>query len=284
MSYFSIAGLQLELEMHNNLDLLVKKTEQTCTLYPWVNMVVYSELALTGAGKHNIVEDTEVLEQALCDLARRLNIWLVPGSYYQRVDSDILNHLTVINPQGEIVARYNKIYPFLPYEKDVANGDQFVTFDVPDVGTFGVSICYDMWIPETIRALVCQGAEVIIHPTMTGTIDRELELCIARTHAITNQCYFVDINGSGDQGNGQSIIVGPEGDVIYQADRTEQVIAVELDLSRVRRTRERGIHGLGQPLKSFRDNPIEFPQYKQEGAVERESAMFSNLGKLEVPK
>ncbi|GAM72484.1 aliphatic amidase amiE [Vibrio sp. JCM 19236] len=117
---------------------------------------------------------------------------------------------------------------------------------------------------------------MIIHPTMTGTIDRELETCIARTHAVTNQCYFVDINGAGDLGNGKSIVVGPEGDVIYQAGETEQIITFEIDLNRVRRAREHGTMGLGQTLKSYRDNKVEYPQYQEE------SPYLAKLGPLKM--
>ncbi len=277
MSYFSIGGLQLELKMQDNLALLERKSRAALKTFPWLNMLVFSELAIRGPGAKHHEPVPGPTEERLQELARDLGIWLIPGSYYEECDGKVYNSVPVINPDGEVVTRYRKIYPFLPYEKDVADGDQFVVFDVPEVGRFGVSICYDMWVPETVRALVWQGAEVIIHPTMTGTIDRELELCIARSHAITNQCYFVDINGAGAIGNGQSIIVGPEGDVISQAGTTEQVLAVELDLRRVRRSRERGVHGLGQVLKSYRDNPVAFPQYQGR------SKYLDTLGPLEMP-
>jgi transcriptional regulator with PAS, ATPase and Fis domain len=54
-----------------------------------------------------------------------------------------------------------------------------------------------MWFPETTRTLAWMGAEVVIHPTMTNTIDRDLELAIARTNAAVNQCWFVDVNCAG---------------------------------------------------------------------------------------
>ena len=89
-------------------------------------------------------------------------------------------------------------------------------FDVPDAGRFGVSICYDLWFPETARTLAAMGAEVILHPTLTGTIDRDVELAIVRATAAQNQCFVFGINGFGDCGNGRSIIVGPAGEVLYQ--------------------------------------------------------------------
>jgi predicted amidohydrolase len=172
------------------------------------------------------------------------------------------------------------MFPFLPYEKGITPGSECVVFDVPGVGRFGVSICYDMWFPETTRTLAWMGAEVIIHPTMTNTIDRDLELAIARTSAAVNQCYFVDINCAGRLGNGRSIVVGPDGGVIHQAGIGHEIIPVELDLGLVRRSRRRGLLGLGQVLKSFRDSEAQFPPYRDGHAS---SATLRDLGPLAVP-
>jgi len=121
---------------------------------------------------------------------------------------------------------------------------------------------------------------VIIHPTKTDTIDRIDELSIARASATTNQCYFVDVNAAGTQGVGRSIIVGPEGETIHEASVEEEIIAFELDMEKVTQVRERGMKGLGQPLKSFRDTRVRFPQYEQ-GAV---STALENLGGLKIPE
>ncbi|MDI1364853.1 MAG: carbon-nitrogen hydrolase family protein, partial [bacterium] len=139
----------------------------------------------------------------------------------------------------------------------------------------------DMWFPETTRALTWLGAEVILHPGMTNTIDRDAELAIARASAATNQVFFVDINVAGSLGVGKSAVFGPGGEVIHQAGAGHEVIAVELDLDQVGRVRERGWHGLGQPLKSLRDTPIAYPQYRDGFAA---SPAFAGLGPLEKPR
>ena len=149
---------------------------------------------------------------------------------------------------------------------------------MPAVGRFGVTICYDMWFPETTRQLAALGAEVILHPTMTDTIDRDVELPIARANAAINQCYFFDINGIGDGGTGRSIIVGPSGHVLHEAGAGPEFIPVEIDLDRVRRERERGIRGLGQTLKTFRDRPVDFPVYQRSAPTE---AYLQTLGPIE---
>ena len=205
----------------------------------------------------------------------------MPGSLYERTADGVYNTAPVIDPRGNVVARYRKMFPFLPYEKGVRAGSEFTVFDVPGVGRFGVSICYDMWFPETTRTLAWLGAEAVIHPTLTNTIDRDVELSIVRASAAVNQCYFIDINCAGRLGFGRSTVVGPDGDVIHQAGTGHEIIPVELDFARVRRSRRLGLLGLGQMLKSFRDSTAQFPPYIEGHAS---SAALRDLGPLQMPE
>jgi hypothetical protein len=93
------------------------------------------------------------------------------------------------------------------------------------------------------------------------------------------QCYFVDLNVVG-MGGGRSGVYGPGGEVIHQAGAGAEIIPVELDLDTVNRVRERGWHGLGQVLKSFRDADLSFEPYSQ-GA--RASPAFAALGPMRYP-
>ncbi|PLW83878.1 carbon-nitrogen hydrolase family protein [Kineobactrum sediminis] len=279
MPRFAIAGLQLELDNRDNLFVIDAEVKKVVARFPWVNMVVIGELATFGPGVQHAQPLPSDIEAHYCRLAAEHGIWLVPGTLFERDGEEVFNTLPVINPAGEVVARYRKMFPFFPYEQGVACGTDFVVFDVPEVGRMGVSICYDGWFPETTRTLAWMGAEVIIHPTMTNTIDRDLELAIARTNAAINQCYFVDINVAGRLGNGRSIVCGPEGNVIHQAGTGYEVITFEADFELVRRTRERGLMGLGQVLKSFRDSPVKFPPYIEGHS----SPALQQLGKLQVP-
>ena len=265
----------------DNTEAMRQRINILMSRFPQVQMVMFSELLAQGASTQNAQVFPSSMENMFCELAVHHNIWLIPGSMFERDGDKIYNTLSVINPHGEVVCRYRKMFPFLPHEQGVEGGSEFVVFDVPEVGRFGVSICYDMWFPETTRTLASMGAEVILHPTMTDTLDRDLELSIARTNAAINQCYFFDFNGVGAMGNGRSIVVGPSGDVIHQCGVGEEIVPVEVDLNRVRRERERGMHGgLGQPLKSFRDRSVDFPLYSEES---RSSAFFDTLGPLVKP-
>lgn len=277
---FGVAGLQLALGPGDNIDALVAEVAAVARRFPWVRMVVAGELCGFGADPSSAQCLPGEAEEKLCRVAADTGLWLIPGSLYERCGDRVFNTAPVIDPEGRVIARYRKIFPFRPYERDIAPGSEFVVFDVPEVGRFGVSICYDMWFPETTRSLCSLGAEVILHPTMTNTIDREVEIAIARASAACNQVYFVDVNVAGRLGVGRSVICGPGGEVIHQAGDGREVMAFEVDLEYARRCRGRGWHGLGQPLKSFRDNPVVYPAY---GAARADSPTFSALGSLTLP-
>ena len=282
MTPFAIAGIQMPLSaavenvtaMGHRLDLLMLR-------YPWVQMVVFSELAAFGPLPGHAQSLPGPAEASFQAMALRHGIWLLPGSLYEKKDGRIYNTAPVIDPRGEVVARYRKMFPFRPYEEATTPGSEFVVFDVPEAGRFGVSICYDMWFPETTRSLAAMGAEVILHPTLTDTLDRDVEPAMCRASAAQNQCYWIDVNGLGAGGVGRSVFVGPSGDVLHQAGAAEEVIPLEIDIDRVRRERDVGLRGLGQPLKSFRDSTVEFPAYRRQGFDRR---FLDSLGPLALPR
>tara|TARA_R110000868_G_scaffold393968_1_gene665143 strand:+ start:4530 stop:5471 length:942 start_codon:yes stop_codon:yes gene_type:complete len=255
MKPFAIAGIQMKVSaVASNVEMMKLKIDITMNLYPWIEMIMFSELCAYGPLTHTAQPIPNNFEAEMQAKAKQYGIWLLPGSIFEKSEGKLYNTATVIDPKGEIVNRYRKMFPFYPYEVGVTPGDSFCTFDVPGVARFGVSICYDMWFPETIRTLVSMGAEVIMHPTMSGTIDRDIELSIVRAMASVNQCYFFDVNGLDTGGCGRSIVCGPDGRVLHQSEGTEEIIPLELNIERVKRSRELGILRLGQPLKSFRDH------------------------------
>jgi len=280
MKPFAVAGIQMKISaVTPNVELMKLKINITMNLYPWVEMIVFSELCAYGPLTYTAQELPCSFEQEMQALAKKHKVWLLPGSIFEKRDGKIFNTASVINPEGEVVTRYSKMFPFYPYEVGVTPGHEFCTFDVPGVCRFGVSICYDMWFPETIRTLTVMGAEVILHPTMTGTIDRDIELSMVRAMAAVNQCFFFDVNGLDTGGSGRSIVCGPDGRIMHESGETEEIFPLELDIERVRRSRELGLLRLGQPLKSFRDHMIDFTIY-QKGA---KHPYLDSLGPLIKP-
>ena len=238
-------------------------------------MIVFGELALFGLDPAHAQELPGEAENMLREWARRGRVWLVPGSLFERAGGKIHNTCSVIDPDGEVVLRYRKMYPFLPYERAVASGGtECGVLEVPGVGKFGVSICYDMWFPETMRQMTWMGAEVILHPSATNTIDRGAEVAIAQASAAMHQCYFFDINLAG-MSAGLSGVYGPGGEVLHKASVGREMIGVEIDLDHVSRVRERGWNGLAQSLKSYRDAGVRYPVY--ENGANASAALLRDL-------
>ena len=279
MATFGIAALQLELPNADNLAYCEAQIRAARARFPWLEMIVLPELATYGTSFEHAERMPGPTERAYARLAAELGVWLLPGSLYERRGGKIYNTCPVIDPRGRVVARYRKMFPWTPYERGVTPGDKFVVFDVPRVGRFGVSICYDGWFPEVSRSLAWLGAEIIIHPTLTSAIDRDVELAVARTNAASNQCYFLDVSVAAPLGVGHTIVCGPGGEVIHQAGSATEVIVVDVDLDYVRRCRKGGWNGLGQPLKSFRDSAVKFPCY---GSGRRKSPALERLGPLRM--
>lgn len=278
-SAFGIAGVQMHVSAgEDNISRMGAYLRHIRTRFPWVRMAVFSELCVRGPNRALAEPLPGPAEEALTALARETGLWLIPGSLFERTAEGIFNTTPVIAPDGSVIARFRKLFPFRPYEQGVESGAEFVVFDVPEVGRFGVSICYDMWFPETTRTLAAMGAEVILHPTLTDTVDRDVELAIARASAAMNQVYFFDINGVGDGGIGRSTIVDPSGHVLHQAAAGPEIMPFEVDLIRLRRERERGMRTLGQPLKSFRDRACDFAVYREP------SDYLDSLGPLALPR
>ncbi len=275
---FLIAGIQMPVPIGGkNIPAMAAQVQKTLAIHPGVEMIVFSELAAYGPLHYFVQDDLAADETAFCELARKYGVWLVPGSMFARRAGKVYNHAIVISPDGQIVGRYDKMFPFRPFEADVAGGTDFLIFDVPRVGRFGLSICYDIWFPETTRTLTSTGVEVLIHPVLTGTTDRQAELAIVQATAAMFQCYVVDVNGLDAGGSGRSLVADPTGNVVYQAGEIATIFPVMLDLGLVRQVRATGANGLGQVLKSWRDRGVTFPVY----APDATSDYLTSLGALE---
>ncbi len=291
---FGIAAVQMQVVAWDS-DKTVERMEQRLgyirRVFPWVDLVCFPELCPTGVAPleplppgHTWDSTAEVIPGPLTErlgrIARRYEVWLQPGSIYERVGETVYNTALVFSPQGELVARYRKMFPWRPWE-NLVGGEEFCTFDIPDVGRFGLCICYDGWFPEVMRTLVWMGAQVILHPTLTSTVDRSAELIIEQAHAIFNQCYMVNVNTAPTAGCGRSIIVDPHGRIVQQASTQEEILTEMIDLDLVQQVRELGSIGLNQHLKQLRDFDHEFPIYAQ-GI--RHGVLFQGLGPLRLPR
>ncbi|MDB5696300.1 MAG: N-carbamoylputrescine amidase [Sphingomonas bacterium] len=202
------------------------------------------------AQAHPVTEHRAVL--AMQALAAELRV-TIPTSFFEADGPHHYNSLAMIGPDGAVQGVYRKSHiPDGPgYEEKFYFRPGNTGFKVwPGAGTtLGVGVCWDQWYPETARAMMLMGAEVLFYPTAIGSEPHDTSLDTARLwrramvgHAVSNVVPIVAANRVGTEHGqtfyGTSFIADERGDMLAELGREEEgVIVATLDLARVKRHR-----------------------------------------------
>ena len=199
-------------------------------------------------------EQSDTSLAAFRDLARKLKIYIHAGSLAIKTSPDkAANRSFLIDPQGEIVARYDKIHMF---DVDLAGGESYresnnyqpgelaTSADLP-WGRLGLSICYDQRFPQLYRALAEAGASYLAIPSaftkQTGEAHWHVLL---RARAIENGAFvFAAAQGGkhehGRETFGHSMIVDPWGKILAEGGTEQGVVMAEIDPAQISAARSR---------------------------------------------
>ena len=181
--------------------------------------------------------------------AAALGVWLSIGSLALKTDDPdgrFANRSFVIDPAGDIVARYDKIHMF---DVDVSEtetyresagyrpGKKAVIAQTP-FGQLGLSVCYDLRFAYLYRALAKAGADILLVPAafspVTGAAHWQ---ALLQARAIETGCYVLAAAQTGDHGGrstfGHSMAISPWGDVLLDAGTAKSVNIVEIDVAAV---------------------------------------------------
>jgi len=199
------------------------------------------------------VDGAGPIQSFLADAARRHGIWLIGGSLpliagVPGAGGKAFNSCLVYNPQGERVARYDKIHLF-GFEKGgerynesamVAAGSQLAVCGTP-FGRMGLSICYDIRFPELYRALG-EVDLLVIPAAFTETTGRAHWEILLRARAIENQCYVLASAQGGRHENGRethgnSLLIDPWGEILGRLPKGRGIVVGELDHARIAEVR-----------------------------------------------
>ena len=189
---------------------------------------------------------------AMQRLAAELEIY-IPTSFFELDGHHHYNSLAMIDDRGQVMGVYRKSHiPDGPgysekfYFRPGNTG--FRTWPTPGA-TLGVGICCDQWYPETARALMLDGAEILFFPTAIGTEPHDPDLDTSRLwrramigHAVSNVVPVVAANRVGTEDGqrfyGNSFICDERGDILAEFGATETgVLTATLDLEQAKRHR-----------------------------------------------
>jgi nitrilase len=228
---------------------LFKEATEKC---PYI--IAFPETFNMLSGKSaDIREEAETIRgltvETLREWAAEYNVWILGGSIFLKSSKKdlVTNTSLLINPDGDIAARYDKIHLFdaeisgdkTAYRESniVKAGKKPVMAQTP-WGTVGLSICFDLRFPELYRAYAAKAARIIFVPAaFTETTGKAHWDILTRARAIENQAFVIAPAQTGSPYPGRNTyghtrIVDPWGEVLAEHKTGSGVIVTELDFKR----------------------------------------------------
>jgi predicted amidohydrolase len=201
-----------------------------------------------------VEEEADASLASLRELARKLGVYIHIGSLAIKISPDrAANRSFLVDPKGDIAARYDKIHMF---DVDLADGESYresrnyrpgelaVLADLP-WSRLGLTVCYDLRFPALYRALAEAGATMLAIPSaftkQTGEAHWHV---LIRTRAIENGCFVFAAAQGGKHENGRetyghSLIVDPWGRILAEGGIEPGVVMAEIDPAEVANARAR---------------------------------------------
>ena len=199
-------------------------------------------------------EDSDPSLAAFRETARSHRLWVHVGSLAIKVSPDkAANRSFLIDPTGEVAARYDKIHMF---DVDLAGGESYresrsyragetaVAADLP-WGRLGLTVCYDLRFPALYSALAEAGCSFLAIPSaftrQTGEAHWHV---LMRARAIENTCYVLAAAQGGRHENGRetfghSLVIDPWGRVLAEGGTEPAVVIAEIALAEIAVARAR---------------------------------------------
>lgn len=186
------------------------------------------------------------------EYAKKNKVNIILGSLAIKVEntSNITNTSLVINRNGEIIHKYDKIYMYTVDRENLKIDEGIDTIKGKKLGIveidgvkMGIGICFDLRYPEYFKTLALNGAEVIFLPSSFRKSTGELAWKIlTRARAIENQVYFCACNQTGGIAEkercGNTQIISYDGTIMNNIDKEEGIIVQDLDIEELRKFRK----------------------------------------------
>lgn len=180
-------------------------------------------------------------EQFLLERASKLGLWIL-GSIAEAGSPQPRNTVLIVSPRGQ-VTRYSKIHPFTYSGEDrhYAAGERIVTVEIEGVRVTPF-VCYDLRFPEVFR-FAAHDTDLFAVVANWPEARREHWKTLLRARAIENQAYVAGVNRVGEGGklrySGDSALIDPLGEAIFERVECEAVLAGDVEPARVAEVRQK---------------------------------------------
>ena len=177
----------------------------------------------------------------LSEISQNCGAVLIGGAINSKQDK--IYNSAFIYQNGAEILRYDKIHAFsLARENEiVSGGDRLGICEVKFKNRavkIGIVICYDLRFCEIFRALALRGAQIVFVIAQFAQSRIEHFITLAKARAIENQIFICAVNGCGDTGQGESfggnsMLIGPNGEIIARSGKKEAVKVVDINLDEI---------------------------------------------------
>ncbi|ABZ78373.1 Nitrilase/cyanide hydratase and apolipoprotein N-acyltransferase [Shewanella halifaxensis HAW-EB4] len=256
----SLLQCQSSRSVSDNLAFIESQLSQLPRKVDEPQLVVLPECCLLFGGQESqqlqyaVDAKDSKLKHDLAKLAALYRVVMVAGSIpILAEDGRVYNRCYVFDADGSILGQYDKLHLFDVEVSDGTKqyresdafcpGKQIVVVDTP-MGKLGLAICYDIRFPDLFRALREAGAEMIAVPAAFTKVTGEAHWqVLLQARAIETQCFVLGAAqwGQHNQGSretwGQSMIVGPWGNILAQKAQGTGWIQAEIELQSLQELR-----------------------------------------------
>ena len=255
-----VSGTQLQSNLQRASDLIAQAAKEGAEL-----ALLPKHFGLIGQRDTDKLAIQEQLgsgpiQQCLAEAARENGLWVVGGtlplSAPGQSDDRVFNCSLVFSPQGQCVARYDKIHLFcfdngleqFDESRTLLAGKNPAMFELPSRDghrwRIGLSVCYDLRFPELYRSYAQRGADLLLVPSaFTYTTGQAHWEVLLRARAIENLSYVMaaaqgGVHETGRRTWGHSLVCDPWGGLLGQLTQGEGLVTADLSLPRLQTLRQ----------------------------------------------
>lgn len=244
-----IASIQLEIHDDMQKTDIIPRAEKLINEIGEVDLVILPEIWNIGYFSFDkYIAESETADgetiTRMRSKAKKKRVYILAGSIVEKDNDRFYNTSFLIGPSGKILGKYRKIHLFGYGSREsqlLTRGNEVCVIDT-EIGTLGLSTCYDLRFPELFRKLIDRGAEIILTVSAWPYPRLEHWLLFNRVRAIENQAFLVSSNCVGTNRSvqfcGHSMIVDPWGTILASGGDEECSVKAEITLDQVEHFRK----------------------------------------------
>ncbi|KAL7635231.1 UNVERIFIED_CONTAM: hypothetical protein RMT77_014218 [Armadillidium vulgare] len=251
-----LALIQLAVGSSKNENLLRAASKVKEAAEKGANLVALPECFNSPYGNKYFEEYAETIPgnstKTLSEIAKQNKVYIIGGSIPEKENGKLFNTCTVWDPQGNQIAKFQKIHLFdidipggitFKESETLSPGNSLATFEVLGFKV-GLGICYDVRFAELAQIYSKMGCHLLVYPgafnMTTGPLHWEL---LQRGRAVDNQVYIATASLARDTSGsfiawGHSTVVDPMGKILATSEEKEDVVYCELDLKHLNKVRK----------------------------------------------